>query len=90
VAARSKAWVFGRSLAGIVGSNSAGGRRGCLFLVSAVCCQVEVTLDCSLVQRSPTDCGERECDRDSSIIRRPWPTSDCRAGGGGGVRGTRS
>ena len=40
VAARSKAWVCGRSLAGIVGSNQAGG-HGCLSLVSVVCYHVE-------------------------------------------------
>jgi hypothetical protein len=34
VAARSKAWVYGRSLAGIVGSNSAGARMS----VSCECC----------------------------------------------------
>jgi hypothetical protein len=39
VAARSQAWVYGRSLAGIVGSNLAGG-HGCL---SVVCCQVEIS-----------------------------------------------
>jgi hypothetical protein len=42
VAARSKAWVCGRSFAGIVGSNSAGGTV-CLSVVSVVCCQVEVS-----------------------------------------------
>jgi len=31
VAARSKAWVCGLSLAGIVGSNSSGGMDVCLF-----------------------------------------------------------
>jgi hypothetical protein len=31
VAARSKAWVCGRSLAGIVGSNPAGGMDVCLL-----------------------------------------------------------
>jgi hypothetical protein len=31
VAARSKAWVYGRSLTGIVGSNSAGGMVVCLL-----------------------------------------------------------
>jgi hypothetical protein len=41
VAARSKVWVYGRSLIGIVGSNPTGG-HGCLSLVSVVCCQVEV------------------------------------------------
>jgi len=39
VAARSKAWVCGRSLDGIAGSNPTG-RHGCV--VSDVCCQAEV------------------------------------------------
>jgi len=39
--ARSKSWVRGRSLAGIAGSNPAM-RHGHLFVVSVVCCQVEV------------------------------------------------
>ena len=33
VAARSKAWVFGRSLTGIVGSNPAGGMDVCVVFV---------------------------------------------------------
>jgi hypothetical protein len=41
MAARSKAWVCGRKLAGIVGSDRWG--QGCLSLVSVVCCQVEVS-----------------------------------------------
>ena len=41
-AARSKAWVCGRSLAGIVGSNPAGDKDVCL--VRVVCCQVEGSL----------------------------------------------
>ena len=41
VAARSKAWVCGRSLAGTAGSNPAEGLDVCLF-VSAVCYQEEV------------------------------------------------
>jgi len=78
VAARSKAWVCGHSLAGIVGSNSAGGMDVCLSLVSVVRCQVEVSaLGWSLVQRSPNECGVSECDCESSIIRRPWPTGGC-------------
>ena len=32
VAARSKAWVFGRSLTGIVGSNPTGGMDVCVVL----------------------------------------------------------
>ena len=44
-------------------------RHRCLCLVSVVCCQVEVSASgWSLVQRSP------ECDHESSIMRRPWPT----------------
>ena len=43
--------------------------------MSVVCCQVEVSAsDRSLVQRSPTDCGVSECDREASIMRRSWPT----------------
>jgi hypothetical protein len=43
--------------------------------VSVVCCQVEASaLGWSLVQRSAPDCGVSECDRESSILRRPWPT----------------
>ena len=38
MAARSKAYVCGRSLAKIVGSNPTGG-HGCLSVVSVVCCQ---------------------------------------------------
>jgi hypothetical protein len=42
VAARSKVWVFGRSLAGDCEFESHLG-HGCLSLVSVVCCQVEVS-----------------------------------------------
>ena len=42
-AARSKAWVFGRSLAGITGSNPAEGMVVCLML-RAVFLQVEVSV----------------------------------------------
>ena len=50
VAARSKAWVGGRSPAQIAGSNPAGGMDVCLRVVS---CQVEISATSwSLVQRS--------------------------------------
>jgi hypothetical protein len=39
VAARSKAWVCGRALAGVVVSNPTGGMDVCL--VQCLCCQVE-------------------------------------------------
>jgi hypothetical protein len=56
VTVRSQAWVCGRALAGIVGSNPTGGMDVCL--VQCLCCQVEVpATGRSLVQRSPTDCG---------------------------------
>jgi len=65
VAARSKAWVCGLSLAGTVVSNPAGG-MDVLSNVSVVYRQAEVSVsDCSLVQRSPTDCGVSECDREA-------------------------
>jgi hypothetical protein len=42
--------------------------HGCLSLVSAVCCQVEVSATSwSLVQRSPTECGaSKKCNREAS------------------------
>jgi hypothetical protein len=57
VAAPSKAWVYGLSLAGVVGSNPARGMDVCLLL-SVGCCRVEVSATgLSLVQRSPIECG---------------------------------
>jgi hypothetical protein len=41
VAARFKEWVHGYPLAGIVGSNPAGGMYVCPSLVNVVCFQVE-------------------------------------------------
>jgi hypothetical protein len=38
------------------------------------------------VQRSPTDCGVSECDRES-LITKFWPTGGCCAVGGGCRRG---
>ena len=41
--------------------------RAWMFVVSVVCCQVEVSAtDWSLVQRSPTDCGASLC-----VIKKP-------------------
>jgi hypothetical protein len=46
--------------------------------MSVVCCQVDVSASGSLlVQRSHTECGVSECDREALIMRRPWPTRDC-------------
>jgi hypothetical protein len=41
VTARSKLWFCGRSPAGTVGSNTAGGMDVCLSLVNVGCCKVE-------------------------------------------------
>jgi hypothetical protein len=61
VAARSKAWVWGRSLARIAGSNSAGS-MDILSLVSVVGREVDVPASSrSLVQRSPTDWDASLC-----------------------------
>ena len=50
----------------------------CLSLVSFVCCQVEAYASGrSLIQRNPTECDVSECDREASIMRRPWPTKGC-------------
>ena len=78
VAAQLKAWVCGRSLAGIADSNPIGDMDVCL--VSIVCCQVEVSASgWSPVQRSPTEWGVSEYDRGASIMSSPWPTRGCRA-----------
>jgi hypothetical protein len=60
-----KAWVCGRLLAGISGSNLARSMDVCLL--SVVCCQLQVS----------TDCGGSVCDRDASTMGRPWPTWGC-------------
>jgi hypothetical protein len=52
--------------------------HGCLSLVSVVCFQADVSATgWSLVQRSPTECGVSDCDREASIMRRPWFTRGC-------------
>ena len=62
VTARSKAYVYGRSPAGTVGSNPTGGMDVFLLCVLCVCFQVEVSVTSwPLVQGSPTDCGASLC-----------------------------
>jgi hypothetical protein len=76
MAAWFKAWVCSRSLAGIAGSNTAGGTDVCLLWM--LCCKVEVSVSgWSFVQRSPTECGVSECDREASTVRRHWPNRGC-------------
>jgi hypothetical protein len=66
-----KAWVCGRSLGGIVGSNPTDG--------TGVCCEFCMLsgrgLCVSLVTRLEVLC--LECNREASILRRPWPTRGC-------------
>ena len=51
-----------------------------LSVVSVVCCQVEISVSgWSLAQRSLTECGVSECNRETSIMGSPWST-----GGGRG------
>ena len=57
VAARSKAWVYGRTPAEIMGLNPTWGMDFCLL---GALCFVSATSR-SLVQRSPTDCGASLC-----------------------------
>ena len=50
-------------------------RHWSLCLVSVVCCQAEVSASgCSLVRRSPTECGVSECDHEASKMGRLFPT----------------
>ena len=73
MAARSKAWVCGRSLAGIAGSNPAGGMD--MSLVSVVCCQRSLRqADHSSRGVLPSVACLTECDREASIMRRSWPS----------------
>jgi hypothetical protein len=52
--------------------------HGHLSVVSVVCCQVEVSaMGWSLVQSSPAKSGVSVRDHETSIMRRPWPTSGC-------------
>jgi hypothetical protein len=57
--ARCKAWEYGGSLPGIVGSNPADSMDICLFCLLSF--QVEFCVSgWSLFQRSPTECGVSE------------------------------
>jgi len=65
-------WVCGRSIAECGFESRRGHGFSCVAFI--VCSQVEVSASgWSLVQRSPTECGVSECDREASLMRRPWP-----------------
>jgi hypothetical protein len=69
---RSKGRVWGRSLAGIAGSNPAEGMD--VSLLSVVCV---FATGGSLVQRNHTECGVSLCDLESPSMRRSWPALGC-------------
>ena len=80
VAARSNTSVCGLSLAGIAGSNPAGGRGGygCLSVVNIVCCRIKISATGrSLVQRSLTECDVSECDLETPTMKRPRSELGC-------------
>jgi len=73
VDAQSKAWVYGRSLAGIAGLNPTGGMDVSLLWVLCVVRERSLASGLSLVQRSRTECGVSESGRETSQ-ERPMPT----------------
>jgi hypothetical protein len=78
VAAQSKAWICGRSLAGIASLNPAVVIDACL--INVVCCQVEASAaSWSLVQGSPTEYGVSECHLETSTMRRHRVHQECQA-----------
>ena len=72
VAARSKAWVCGRSPAGIAGSNPTGGMD-----VYCVCCVLSGRGLCDELISRPEESYRLwcvvVCDIETSLMRRPWP-----------------
>ena len=79
VAARTKASVCGRSLAGIVGSNPTGGMHVCLLWVLCVVRSLRRADHLSRGVLPSVVC--LKCDREASIMRSPWPTRGCCAMG---------
>ena len=69
VAVRSKAWVCGRSLAGIAGSNPAG-----YMVICCDCCVLSGRGSCDeLIARPEGSYGvQRVCHLEISVMRRPW------------------
>jgi hypothetical protein len=72
MAARSKAWVCGRSPAEIVGSNPAGGLDVCLSCVLGFVRQRSLRQAYDSSRRDlPSGCVVM-CNLESSRMRRPW------------------
>jgi hypothetical protein len=71
VAPQSKAWVYGRSLAGIAGLNPAGCMDVCLLWVL----YVVGLCDRSITRPEESECGVSECDLETSTMKRRRPNS---------------
>ena len=75
VAERSKAWVCGRSLSGVAGSNTA----GAWMSICCECCVLSGTGLCDGLITRPEESYRlwcvSECNREPSIKRTPWPTA---------------
>jgi len=82
VATQSKGWICGPLLAGISGSNPAEGMDGCLSVVSAVFCRIEISASVDHSSRGVLPSEVCQCDREACTLRRLWPTKGCRAMGG--------
>jgi hypothetical protein len=78
VTARSKTWVCGRSLAGIVSSNPAGGMD---ISLSCKCCVLSGRVFCVGLITRPEESYRLwcvvVCDREASILKRSGHTTGC-------------
>ena len=76
MAVRSKAWVYGRSLAETAGPNPAGGLDVC-FLLLLYFVRLRSLCRTDHWSRGVPDRDVSGCDREASVIRRPWSNRDC-------------
>jgi hypothetical protein len=77
VAIRSKAWVCGRSLAGIARSYPATGMDVCLLCLFVVRQRSLRRADHSSRRFLTSVVCATDCDREASIMRRPGPIRGC-------------
>jgi len=77
VVARSKAWVCGASLAGIAGSNPAGGMDVSLLRMLCVVRQRSLRRADNSSRGVLPGGDVSRCDGEASLLRRPWPTRGC-------------
>jgi hypothetical protein len=78
VAARSKAWVFGRSLTGIAGSNPTGGMDVCaVFVVKTVAWNVKLHEGRKDLNSTKMDQRGKTPDRKKKIPPGAWMSVSC-------------